>query len=397
MQIEVHDLMQIIKRRCRDELTPIPTIYSQEITSIRQGDWTDESRQLAESLPTSHSAKNSLYTQRSKTIPALPKTLADINLPDHWTTTTADEKFLVADDGMQDRLLIFATRQSLAHLASADTIYADGTFYACPSLFKQLYTIYGFVDGAMYPLVYALLPGKSEAIYRRMFGLLINACQRHNLTLSPNTIFLDFETAPRNAALHHFPGIIPKGCFFHFTQCIWRKTQESGLQVPYQEIDSVQQLVRRAAVLPLLSAEDVEDVWFYTLEDFDAADSGVDVTTFTDYVTEYWVEGNRHLWNHFEAEGPRTTNNLEGWHSKLNKHFNHPHPNIYRLIDVIKRIQAANEVQQVQYAAGGKRATRKRKYKEIDRRLDDLKTTLNNGEITALAYADAASHLIHLG
>ncbi|KAK3090045.1 hypothetical protein FSP39_008796 [Pinctada imbricata] len=195
---------------------------------------------------------------------------------------------------MQDRLLIFATRQSLAHLTSAETIYAGGTFYACPSLFKQLYTIHAFVDGAMYPLVYALLPGKSEAIYRRMFGLLINACQRHNLTLSPNTIFLNFETAPRNAALHHFPGIIPKGCFSHFTVYL---VQDTGI----------------------------------------------------------------------------------------------------RLIDVIKLIQVANEVRLVQYAAGGKRAARKRKYKEIERRVEDQKTRLNNGEITAIAYADAASHLIHLG
>ncbi|KAK3107518.1 hypothetical protein FSP39_016450, partial [Pinctada imbricata] len=67
------------------------------------------------------------------------------------------------------------------------------------------------------------------------------------------------------------------------------------------------------------------------------------------------------------------------------------------LIDVIKRIQAANEVQQVQYAAGGKRATRKSKYKEIDSRLEDLKTRLNNGEITTLAYADGVFHLIHIG
>jgi predicted ferric reductase len=28
-----------------------------------------------------------------------------------------------------------------------------------------------------------------------------------------------------------FPGIITKGCFFHYTQCIWRKTQDTGLQI----------------------------------------------------------------------------------------------------------------------------------------------------------------------
>ena len=31
-------------------------------------------------------------------------------------------------------------------------------------------------------------------------------------------------------------------------------------------------------------------------------------TSFTDYVTEFWVEGHRFLWNHYQTEGPRTTN-----------------------------------------------------------------------------------------
>jgi hypothetical protein len=27
-------------------------------------------------------------------------------------------------------------------------------------------------------------------------------------------------------------------------------------------------------------------------------------TSFTDYVTEFWVEGHRFLWNHYQTEGP---------------------------------------------------------------------------------------------
>jgi hypothetical protein len=46
----------------------------------------------------------------------------------------------------------------------------------------------------------------------------------------------------------------------------------------------------------------------------------------------YWAEINRHLWNHYQTEGPRTTNHLEGWHSKLKKHLQHPHHNIFNLI-----------------------------------------------------------------
>jgi hypothetical protein len=46
-------------------------------------------------------------------------------------------------------------------------------------------------------------------------------------------------------------------------------------------------------------------------------------TSFTDYVTELWVEGHRFLWNHYQTEGPHTTNHLEGWDNKIKKKVHH--------------------------------------------------------------------------
>lgn len=51
----------------------------------------------------------------------------------------------------------------------------------------------------------------------------------------------------------------------------------------------------------------------------------------------------------------------------------------------------------IQYAAGGKRIQRKRKYVQIDNRLATLKERLTNGAITPEEFADSASHLLHLG
>ncbi|KAJ8307731.1 hypothetical protein KUTeg_014717, partial [Tegillarca granosa] len=86
-----------------------------------------------------------------------------------------------------------------------------------------------------------------------------------------------------------------------------------------RENDEVQKLVRRAAVLPLIPSASVEDVWLNALESINEADIDINTTPFCDYVTEYWVENNRDIWNHFENEGPRKTNHLEGWHNKLKK------------------------------------------------------------------------------
>ncbi|KAJ8304210.1 hypothetical protein KUTeg_017793 [Tegillarca granosa] len=120
----------------------------------------------------------------------------------------------------------------------------------------------------------------------------------------------------------------------------------------------------------------VEDVWLNALERINEADIDINTTPFCDYVTEYWVENNRDIWNHFENEGPRTTNHLEGWHNKLKKQVRCTHPNIFNLLKLLKQIQAANEVSMIQYAAGGVRATKRRKFRSIDERIVQLKERL---------------------
>ncbi|XP_071132952.1 uncharacterized protein [Mytilus edulis] len=336
-----------------------------------------------------------MYNKRKKNLPVLPKTVDQINIDGIWTRTTKGDPFLQADDNTEGRMLIFSTQKNLTHLSAADIIYGDGTFYTCPSLFFQLYTFHAMVDGAMYPLVHSLLPAKSELVYTRFLTLLKDLCHQHQLQLQPNTIFLDYEVAIRNAAYSVFPGINAKGCFFHYTQCIWRKAQETGLQVPYKNDDNIHQLVRRAAVLPLIPFAEVEDVWFNALTDIDQIDTNTNYTAFTDYVTTYLVEQNSHLWNHYLTQGPRTTNHLEGWHSKLKKHVTHAHPNIFELIKLLKHEEAFNAMTMIQYA-GGKRAAPKKKYVEINLRLDELKVRHRNQEVTTIEFGDAASHLLHV-
>lgn len=159
-KIDVMKVLQTMKERSRSEVTPVPTIYEEEAVKLRTPEWNDDTRQIVEQLPTYYSVKTSLYHQRSLSRPALPKTTADINLQDKWCTTTAGEQFLLPDDNIHPRMLIFSTTSNLRHLAAADTIFCDGTFYACPSLFHQLYTIHAMIDGSMFPLVFGLLPSK---------------------------------------------------------------------------------------------------------------------------------------------------------------------------------------------------------------------------------------------
>ncbi|XP_048238999.1 uncharacterized protein LOC124150077 [Haliotis rufescens] len=179
-------------------------------------------------------------------------------------------------------------------------------------------------------------------------------CYQCNNDLTPPG--LDFERAAHNAVTDVFPGTLVRGCFFHFTQCIWRSVQKEGLVMAYKEDEEVKKLVRRAAALPLLPRDKVDDVWLHAIADSPA---GPKVTAFMDYVTTSWVQGGAfmpEIWNHFENQGHRTNNHLEGWSEP----------------------------------------SRRKKYKAIDARIASLKIQLLNQHLSELEYADHVGDLLHL-
>jgi hypothetical protein len=217
----------------------------------------------------------------------------------------------------------------------------------------------------MTPVIHAFLPGKSQATYSRFFTFIKDKIADLSLVFSPTSVMADFETAVHNSIREVFPDINTKGCFFHFNQSIWKKVQATGLQISYRDNDDVKTLVRRAAILPPLPLASVEDVWFKVLEDRDNTDITQLPQPFTDYVTGQWVEGDRSLWNHYGTEGPRTTNSIEGWHSKHKKMTQHAHPNTYTAIQLFKDIQNSIEIAKIQRAVGTIRPWAK-KYLSID-------------------------------
>ena len=101
--------------------------------------------------------------------------------------------------------------ENLTDLSASDRIYCDGTFYTCPSVFHQIYTIHIQIDGIMYPVVYALLPSMSEQVYTRFFNLVQRTMITNNIPFSPTTVFMDFERAAQNAIRSVCHGITIKG------------------------------------------------------------------------------------------------------------------------------------------------------------------------------------------
>jgi len=79
-----------------------------------------------------------------------------------------DEDFLLFDSGPSpDRVLLFSTKKNLETLGDVQHWYSDGTFKSSPSIFTQVFTVHGVKQGATLPLVYGLLPNKTQQSYER--------------------------------------------------------------------------------------------------------------------------------------------------------------------------------------------------------------------------------------
>jgi hypothetical protein len=143
-------------------------------------------------------------------------------------------------------------------ITDADILYMDGTFSTCPRIFYQLFTINIIVDGKQVPALYALLPSKSRETYNKMFTSIKEQMQNLNFTLPPSVVLIDFEIALRQSVQLQFPVAYIKGCYFHFTQCLYRWIQTHGLAIDYRESTSnIRTFISNCAALAFLPPANV--------------------------------------------------------------------------------------------------------------------------------------------
>ncbi|XP_067649026.1 uncharacterized protein [Haliotis asinina] len=309
-----------------------------------------------------------------------------------WANTKDGRRFLAVNSGREDKILVFATDETLEMAQQANILYMDGTFYSCPGLWHQLYVIHSMAGGKMFPLMFCLLPDRRRETYTRLFQQLKEVTQdKVGRPLSPDVIQVDFEY-PAHQAIHaEFPTTAVRGCYFHYSQCVWRKVQDLELVRAYKDNPEVGRLVRRAAALALLPAGNVQDVWVDCMNDGPIGHAKCE--QFKDY---NWVDfGARFpiaVWNHNNTEGPRTNNHLEGRHHHLNQTVQRCHPNIFSFISTIKSLERLL----AQMMHGANPPPRKRKYVQLDTRLQNLKTQLQNNQKTPLEFVDAAGRLLKL-
>ena len=109
-------------------------------------------------------------------------------------------------------------------------IQFDGTFYVESRLFYQLFTIFLSTGRHNIPVIHCLMTHKDEELYTARVLKIKELLPQ----LQPNNNMSDWERASRKAFKHVYPETRIHGCWFHYTQAIWKHIQKFGLAQSYR-------------------------------------------------------------------------------------------------------------------------------------------------------------------
>lgn len=334
--------------------------------------------ELITKLPTLEKFKSTLHRHRRDTqgIQAEPKHRDDIELHPETVIMADGQNFLLADNLDGDRILIFASPATKVMLKVHKNIFIDGTFKSVSKQFSQLYTIHvdlGSTESEtnVAPVVFALLPDKKKTTYIRLFRAIL----REVPEWAPETVSADYEISIIEAVKDVFPAAEFQGCFFHFSQCLWRKIQNIGLVDEYKSNEEVRNTIKMCASLAFLNLTQVEEGW---LEIHAAAPNSEKINQFFDYFVDQWME-NPLLplasWN-CKGRRHRTNNAVEGWNHRFNTLIGRSHPRIKHLVETLKLEAEKSAMKFTRMDLGLEGVKRRRKYIEVDCRIQRATNTL---------------------
>ena len=225
------------------------------------------------------------------------------------------------------------------------------------------------------------MSSKSKEDYSQLFRDLKDQAVVMEKSFNPVTIYSDFESGLLPAVREEFPTSIHRGCYFHFTQAIYRQVQQLGLQQANNEDEDL-----RIQIRELMSLGFVPIVYVREVFDILRRRSLPQLAELLLYFERQWLlQTPATMWNVYGVSR-RTNNDLEGWHRRFNGTVSKHHPNIFALIEAIMREQDATEVT-VNQIRGGQRVNRvNKKYQAINSRIEDATRKFNRREINVLEY-----------
>ena len=193
---------------------------------------------------------------------------------------------------------------------------------------------------------YALLSNKTTDTYRRLLTRISEF--RH---FQPASLVTDFAMALIKAFSEVFPGAARTGCFYHFSQCIFRQVQSNVLLTEYND-NEFSLFIWCLSALAFVPLDDVVNS-FDALIDAGYNDQAQPVVNYFEdnFIGRPDRRGIRKQpifsiasWNVYDRvleSLPRTNNSVEGWHNGFQRSLMCSHPTIWRLIEHLKKEDGA--------------------------------------------------------
>lgn len=226
---------------------PVRRVYEKAVN--------DDSDTSDEHTPLFDSVRSRAKRFRSSFMPPVPLHIDDVQIPHEWRKTRNGRPFLSLQDNNWG-ILVFTTRNMVRVLQKCQSLFIDGTFRTAPQPYEQLVTVHGLYGGFVIPLVFCLLNGKTIGQYRQLIQHLkeiVRVTTGHRLR--PTRVVSDFERSLLIAIETELPNCRTSGCYFHWTQSLWRNVQQRGLARPYRSnarLSKFIRLIMAIAFIPVL-------------------------------------------------------------------------------------------------------------------------------------------------
>lgn len=106
--------------------------------------------------------------------------------------------------------------------------YGDGTFISAPGPFYQMFVLHLDLNSDedctnIVPVIYTLLPNKTQQTYTRLFRIL-----KDQLGIKIKDYKCDYEIAQINAVKSAFPDANVTGCYYHYNHAVWKNAEKKG-------------------------------------------------------------------------------------------------------------------------------------------------------------------------
>ena len=308
-----------------------------------------------------HNLRQIINRTRSKRADYGPNatSIEEIECPDALKVTYKGDKFYFGSLGSKDRrVFIFTTECNFKLMNEYCDWYCDGTFDVAPKLFRQLYTVNIIVKNKNLPMVYALIPDKSQVSYVLFFKFLSGY-----IRIPPRSIMTDFEKAALNAIRKNFQETSLQGCYFHLASNLWKHVVNEGLKVFYCENKEFRMNFKYVKALAFIPVKDVPFA-FTKIKEI-ATEAFFPILNYFEgtYIGQP-VKGKHNLrkaplfdidlWNiniRVMQDLPRANNSIESWHKQFEIDCK-KHPSFNKIVEQFRLEQNNTEVLYLQIQAG---------------------------------------------